>query len=315
MRRVEPPLILKDVSERNLHDVAKALGGYLKFASMAWIRALREPILDGIFIKHWSRDSNEATKEFCRRHSCDEVLLRVDTLDKRWSKRRGGYIIPVSKARTVLGELNKEGKIAAFLEPVSPYRDLYSLAAVTNDAQTKMTVEIVGPGFDASDLLRGDTLPHERFEVFVPQLSRTAEKQGAVFAQRTSVMHSDDYQRTVKERLVKIGARLKDPAHPEVILNSPGVQGARLAQEAIDFLKRTKQTTLLNHLQDYEPVPRRFLERFVRGVGSIIRGLRRYNIQLGCTAFSGTFTTHGRFVFWDFFPADLTKAKMLYRSS
>ncbi len=315
MRRFDPPVRLKDVSERNLPDVARALGGYLKFASMAWIRALREPILDGIIIKHWSRDSGEATKEFCHRHSCDEVLLRVDTLDKRWSKRRGGYIIPVSKARTVIRELNKEGKIAAFLEPVSPYGDLYSLAAVTDAAQTKMTVEVVGPGFDASDLLRSDTLPHERFEVFLPQLSAPVEKQGDVFAQRTSVMHADDYRRTVRRRLVKIGARLKNPAHPEVILNSPGIQGTRLAQEAIDFLKRTEQTTLLNHLQDYEPVPRRLLERFVKGVGSIIHGLKRYNIQLGCLAFSGTFTTHGRFVFWDFFPADLTKARMLYLGS
>ena len=221
-------------------------------------------------------------------------------------------MIPASKARAVIGELNSEGKIAAFLEPVSPYRDRYSLAAVTDGTQVKMTIEVVGPGFDASDLLRSDMVPHERFEVFAPQ---HLNKREVAFEQRTYVIGSEDYKRTVEERLVKIGARLRKPAYPKIILVSPRIQRTRLTQEAMDFLKRTKQTVLLNHSNAYEPIPKRFLERFVTGVGSIIAGLGRYNIHLGSTAFSGTFTTHGRFVFWDFFPANLAKAGMLYFSS
>jgi hypothetical protein len=85
-----------------------------------------------------------------------------------------------------------------------------------------------------------------------------------------------------------------------------------LANEAVEYLERTKQTTLLNHFEVYEPIPRRLVERFVSGVADIINGLSRYNIRLGSTSFAGTFTTRGRFVFWDFFPADLAKAKGLY---
>jgi hypothetical protein len=213
----------------------------------------------------------------------------------------------------VVRELNKEKRIAAFLEPLSPYRDRYCLAAITDEAQERMTVEVVGPGFDASDLLRSDTQPHERFEVSVPLVSQ--QEPAAIFAQRIYVMGSEEYKRSAEQRLVKIGARLKNPAHPEVILGSPSVQRSRLALDATDFLKRTRQTLLLKHVDAYEPVPRHLLERFANGVGGIIGGLRRHNIQLGSTSFSGTFTTRGRFVFWDFFPANLARAKMLYLSS
>jgi len=313
MTRFDPLLELRNLSERNLRESIGSLNGYLKFASMAWIRALRQPILDGVIVKRWSIEANRAVKGFCDRHGCDEVMLRIDTLDKRWSDRRGGYIIPGSRARAVTKELNVEGRIAAFLEPVSPYRDRYSLAAITDERQDKMTVEVVGPGFDASDLLRSDSLPHERFEVFVPNLSQPALKPAP--GRRTYVARPEDYKHTVEERLVKIGARLRNPAFPRLIVDSAGIRPARLAEEATDYLKRTKQTVLLSHREAYEPIPKRLLERFVNGVGSIVDGLHRYNVRLGATSFSGTFTTHGRFVFWDFFPADLARAKELYLSS
>ncbi len=305
-----PPLELRNISERNLRESVGSMNGYLKFASMIWIRALRQPILDGLLVKRWSIDTGRALKGFCDRHGCDELLLRVDTLNSRWSERRGGYIIPASRARSVTKELNNDGKIAAFLEPVSPYRDRYSLAAITDDTKGKMTVEIVGPGFDASDLQRGDSVPHERFEAFIPEQSRPMQK--LAFEQHTYVIRSEDYKRTVDERLVKIGARLRNPGYPRVMIDSAGIQRTRLAKEAIDYLGRTNQAALLNHREEYEPIPTRFVERFVTGVGGILDGLSRYNIRLGSTSFSGTFTARGRFVFWDFFPADLAKAKELY---
>jgi hypothetical protein len=307
----DPLLELRHVSERNLRESLGSLNGYLKFASMVWVRALRQPILDGLLIKHWSIGAGRAIRNFCDRHGCDEVLLRIDTLNKRWSDRRGGYIIPGSKARAVMQELKGEGKIAAFLEPMSPYRDRYSLAAITDDVQEKMTVEVVGPGFDASDLLRSDSLPHERFEAFVPKFSQFHKP---VFERRIQIIGFEDYKRTVEERLVKIGARLRNPAYPKVIIDSGRIPRTQLAREAMDYLKRTKQAALLNHLETYDPIPKRFVERFVTGVGNIIDGLRRYNIRLGPTSFSGTFTARGRFVFWDFFPANLAKAKELYLS-
>jgi hypothetical protein len=210
-------------------------------------------------------------------------------------------------------ELYSDGKIAAFLEPLSPYRDRYSLGAITDAAQETMTVEVVGPGFDASDLLRSDSLPHERFEVFVPEFVRSLGE--PVLAKRTHVIGTEDYKRTVEDRLAKVGARLRNPAYPRTVIDSAGVLRVRLPDEGVQYLKRTKQTALLNRLEAYEPIPKRFLERFINGVGNIVDGLRRYDIRLGATSFAGTFTERGRLVFWDFFPADLSKARDLYLNS
>jgi hypothetical protein len=301
-------LNLRDVSERNLQKSLGSLKGYLKFASMVWIRALRGPILDSVVVKHWSLDAGRAVKDFCDRHACDALLLRIDTLGKRWSDRRGGYILPASKARAVTKELNTEGRIVAFLEPVSPYCDRYSLAAITDNMQEKMTVEVVGPGFDASDLLRSDSPPHERFEAF---LSRAPNR---LALEQHYVIRPEDYTRTVEDRLVKVGARLRNSAYPRLILDSKRIQRTRLAEEAVDYLKRTRQAALLNHLEVYEPIPKHFINRFVTGVSNIVDGLRGYKVRLGPTSFSGTFTARGRFIFWDFFPADLARASELYLS-
>lgn len=309
MARGNRPLELRSVSDRTLRESIGLLEGYLKFASMAWIRALRQPILDGVIVKRWSAQADSAVRGLCDRCGCDEVMLRTDTLNRRWSERRGGYIIPRSSARAVTMELNGEGRVAAFLEPLSPYRDRYSLAAITDEAQERMTVEVVGPGFDASDLLRSDSLPHERFEAIVPGIARPL---GPPLGRRTYVTRSQDYRRSVEERLVKIGARLRNPAFPRTIADSVLISPADLAKEATAHLRRTKQVVLLNHLEAYEPIPRCFLQRFAIGVGSIVAGLRRHNVRLGSTSFSAAFTTRGRFVFWDFFPADLTRSNQLY---
>lgn len=243
MFSVNQPLELRHVSERNLQESVRSVNGYLKFASMVWIRALRQPILDGLVVQHWSVEAERALKAFCVRHGCDEVLLRIDTLNQRWSERRGGYIIPRSKARGMVKELYSDGKIAAFLEPLSPYRDRYSLGAITDAAQETMTVEVVGPGFDASDLLRSDSLPHERFEVFVPEFVRSLGE--PVLAKRTHVIGTEDYKRTVEDRLAKVGARLRNPAYPRTVIDSAGVLRVRLPDEGVQYLKRTKQNCVV----------------------------------------------------------------------
>jgi hypothetical protein len=73
------PLELRHVSERNLRESVHSLNGYLKFASMVWIRALRQPILDGLIVQRWSVGAARALNGFCDRHGHDEVLLRIDT--------------------------------------------------------------------------------------------------------------------------------------------------------------------------------------------------------------------------------------------
>lgn len=305
---VDEPAFLEinTISKRNLKDAIAAVHGYVKFTSMLWIRALGQPTPDGIMIKRWSQDAADALSGFCKRQACTELLLRVDAYKRRWSALRGGYLVPIDGVEQLVRRLNRKRIIAALLEPLSPYSDRYCLACVTDPQRRRMTVEIVGPGFDTSDLLRGDTLPHERFELAMmhhePDLSAGPE--------HTYIVNTHDYRRSVEERLVKIGARLRNPSYPNKVLQH--ADRGRLTEEAIEYLRRTRQMLLLKHLDHYEPIPTVFLARFTKGVNKIIAHLGTYSIYLGPASFSGTFTAHGRFVFWDFFPADKTELTRLY---
>jgi hypothetical protein len=301
------------VSECSLPKAMAAVEGYLKVASMLWIHALRQPTLDGVVVKRWSRKASAALRNFCRKYRVNDVLLRIDKYGRRWSTRRGGYILPAREVGRVVLELSSEDTIAMLLEPLSPHRDRYCLACVALPSEDKLVVEVVGPGFDTSDLLRSDVLPHERFEVHAHLRQHGHKGRSPLCQKRIYVVSPEQYRRTVEDRLTKIGARLTSPAFPRELLHTDDADRSRLQENALDHLRRRRETALLRNLQQYRPIPAHYLLRFVRGTIHILNGLATHGIYLGSTTFSGTFTTAGRFVFWDFFPAKASEAKMLYR--
>jgi hypothetical protein len=240
------------------------------------------------------------------------VLLRIDKRGKRWSSRRGGYLIKTKDARIVLDELNREDMIAVFLEPWSPYRDLYCLSSVVIPEEGRLVVEVVGPGFDTSDLVRSDLAAHERFDLKLHDPGFEEASHLGLLPKRTHLIRVEQYRAAVEERLSKVGARLTNAAFPmELLDGSPG-KSAELRLDAVQYLRRTRQTLLLRHADKYVPIPEKYLARFIAGVLRILAGLEGYGVQLGTTTFSGAFTTKGRLVFWDFFPADAKRASALY---
>jgi hypothetical protein len=299
-------LELRRISPANLGSALHTVNGYLKFASIVWIRALGQPTLDGIIIKRWSPGTARVLRRFAMRNGGTDLLLRVDRHLTRWSQRRAGYIIPVGDAEATVRALSRENVITAMLEPASPYKDLYCLACVTIPEASKLVVEVVGPGFDTSDLMRSDLLPHERFEVVGPLHESPAPP--TLAHRRTYLIAGDKYRRSVEDRLAKIGARLKDPAFPADVDDEP----SELRERARRFLLRTRETLLLRHAMRYQPIPEALLFRFVGGVMEMLSGLERKAIRLGAVTFSGTFTTRRRLVYWDFFPADTKKHHLLY---
>jgi hypothetical protein len=301
-------LRLSSISGTTLEEALSAVRGYLKFASILWIRALGEPTLDGIIIRRWSRETASALRAFCTQYKCGEFVLRIDKHLTRWSARRGGYIVPAGHAQRIVRELSDEGMLTAMLEPASPHRDFYCLACVTIPEENKIVVEVVGPGFDTSDLVRSDLLPHERFEISVPLDPPRIAAAAGVSPIRTYVIPQEHYRRSVEDRLAKIGARLRNPAFPKDV----SAQSDNLREDARHFLRMTGETLLLKHSVRYEPIPGEYLRRFVLGVLRMLSGLERHTVRLGTVTFSGTFTTRRRLVYWDFFPADTSKGQLLY---
>ncbi len=236
--------------------------------------------------------------------------MRIDKKDQRWAQRRGGLVVSLAALPRIVRELAEEDFISMLLEPASPYADLYSLGAILDPGLSTLTIEVVGPGFDASDILRSDIQPHERFEVGWPSVLLSASGSAIKF-NRLHLADPGTYAGSVTKRLMKISERVHDPylSQKPSSLASVALRGDRAA--AIAFLEKLGQPLLLEHLTRYEPIPARYLQVFANGVAKLVRGLERYGISLGPTSIAASFISEDRIVYWDFFPANPQEFRLL----
>jgi hypothetical protein len=221
-------------------------------------------------------------------------------------------LIPIRLVAETVEELKGEGRIAVLLEPASPYADQYSLVGVTVPEQQKIIVEVVGPGFDASDILRGDIQAHERWELPMHLTSLGRGDVSPPSAERLHLTTSEQYGESVQLRLAKIGARIKNPAFPDVVLRSESSDAAQLRKAGMSYLKAIRQTALLKHAKSYIPVPQEHLISFAKHIQRLLLGLGSYGIHLGPSSFASSLIPKRGLVFWDFFPARKQEASSLY---
>jgi len=78
------------------------------------------PVLQGLILNGWGRETEQELSRFCRERNCSELLVRIEKPGQRWTRRRGGYTIPVSEARSLVDVLAHEGMLTLLLEPASP---------------------------------------------------------------------------------------------------------------------------------------------------------------------------------------------------
>lgn len=302
---VESPILIETVTvslESLVGNLAKVLGCW-KSSSILWMCANGFPTLPGFVLRGWTQNTGAAVKLFCEDHCLSELLVRVEKPFQRWVRRRAGYTIPVSKAQSLVDDLTSEGFFTILLEPASPCADLFSLTIVCDVWSGKADIEVVGPGFDASDILRSDIKPHERFEITLE--NRAEPIQDREFQlRRTYLIDSEGYRASVRRRLTKIGARLRNPSFPDDLmqLNATAATLDALLQDATRYLQESGQTALLDHAEAYQPIPRRLLEEFLLQVLRLSRAVSMSEVPWRTFSLAGSFLPGERLVLWDFFP-------------
>src|SRR6266567_3693722 len=252
---IKKPILIASVNTDNLLPALDAVRGCWKATTMLWMHAMGVPVLSGVVVPEWSSQAENAVRNFCRRKRVSKLLLRIDKRGQRWTRRRGGYVLPMSKIRATVNELSREGMITILLEPASPYSNYSALGAVTVPNEGRIVIEAVGPGFDASDILRSDLEPHERFEARLPTLEHGLNALKGRGWKRTYLVDSATYRRSVERRLAKIGARLESPPFPDAVLHSPRADRKELIRKATEFLGGSGQKLLLKHRLSYTPIP------------------------------------------------------------
>jgi hypothetical protein len=304
MMRLNRPIFIEipRIGRDNLADSLAVLQGCWKCGSMLWMQSNGFPVLPGLILDSWTHETEAAVSRFCRERNFPEFLLRIEKPGDRWTRRRGGYTIPLDKVRSQVDELASEGMITILLEPASPYEDLYSLTSACDLQTGKVDVEVVGPGFDASDILRSDVLPHERFELFLGDRELKTPALPQLQIKRSHLVGREDHKASFQRRLVKIGARLRNPSFPDEVMSAAttGPDQATLVQEAIHFLQTSGQTTMLDH-EEYEPIPSRLLNIFLGEFLRLLERVKASKIHWRTLSLASSFLPHDRLVIWDFY--------------
>ncbi len=300
------PLLVEisNVAEGNLANYLSILRGCWKSSSLLWMHVNEFPSLSGLVLGGWSAASEEASARFCREGNFSDLLVRIEKPGQRWTRRRGGYTVSLAQVQGLVRDLADEGMISILLEPASPCNDFFSFTSVCDADAGKADVEVVGPGFDASDVLRGDITPHERFEINLSRRSGSSKAAHRFQIHQTYLIDREGYQASVKRRLAKIGARLRNPSFPDEWMqpNVPGTASEGLIHDATFYLRETGQTVLLDRSDSYDPIPAQLLDTFLGQVGRLSEAVEGSKVPWRTFSLAASFLSGGRFVIWDFFP-------------
>ncbi len=287
-----------NVTRENLDGALAAVPGCWKSSSLLWMHANDFPALPGLILGGWSQESEESVIRFCRPRNFSELLVRIEKPGQRWTRRRGGYTVALEGVKVLVDDLAAEGMIAIFLEPASPYSDFFSLTTVCDVDAGKIDIEVVGPGFDASDILRADITPHERFEILSVNQLGPAWDRREVKVSRTYLIDDKSYRASVQRRLRKVGARLRDPAFPDewMDVSLPSSTIEALIQNATRYLRESGQTALLDRLDHYEAIPDQLLDRFLSQLLRLSKGAGESDLPWRTFSLAGSFLSEERLV-------------------
>lgn len=280
----EPVVFLPTSADFDLEAFKMRFRGYNKLLSMLYLCAIGLPILDGLVVERWSDRVVEPIRDFCAGRGWSSVLLRHDRRPETHRAPRGGYVFELARLKDELTKFFDQGRIVILLEPRTPYADQHSLNAMFRENDSTILIEVAGPGFDASDLQRGDNTPHQHLVVRGDAVARGERDLDGLIVEQ-SVMAPAAYRQTVHHRLLKIAKAL----------SVAPTEGA--AKEA---LVRRGETLLLQHLDEYRPLPSVHLRTVLSHLANLPERLRRVSGNRGTFVLSMSFLApDDRLVCWD----------------
>jgi hypothetical protein len=265
-------LVVEDC--QSARAVLGSFRAYPKLMSWILLHAGAIPALPGVVVTEWDAQAAEVVGRFAGQWPSRCVLLRSDARSESGLSPRGGFLVEQPSAEQEARDLLDAGRVVFFLEPASPFDDLYSVNLAPDADWRHWWLEVVGPGFDASDLKRGDVTPNETVRVTVaPGQSWIDSREIA----NPAALHS---AREIRFRKV---ARMLGCAPPEV------EQTLRLRGE-----------TLLLDEPSYVPLPATMIDAALDAASRLRPVLTSFGLSDQRVMLSLSFlTSQARLVFWD----------------
>lgn len=152
-------------------------------------------MLDGLILLDRSRKSLNFGERWAAERGWSSVTIRRDY--GRRDAFQGGMLLTWKEFSAVVQSDETESIFFA-LEPCDARDNDYNVSVRVD--QDDLIAEVVGPGFDISDLQRGHSVPHEIFSVSRPDLSNA-------HIVRSFCISAADYDRSVRYRREKVLAK------------------------------------------------------------------------------------------------------------
>lgn len=231
-------------------SIDRRYSAYKKIVSLATLIARGLPVLDGFVARVINKDVFRFLREWMHESRMEQLTLMFDS-------PHGSDKIPLTTNLTLeelryVDSLLHDSLAVIIMEENDLLQQSYSV--LTAFFEDHLTFEVVGPGFEASDLTRGHVSPHERIIVKKKDLfdDRYRDLAPADIIQR-AVVSRDAYAHSVALRYSKIYHlmhRRLDQMVPRGALSEPLSERQRREVEA---LLEQHHSPLLLHQEAYKP--------------------------------------------------------------
>lgn len=216
------------------------------------------------------------------------VMMRYDYTRLPRKKYLGG--IPL-RGKRIIGKVcrffHNERLFPMLHRNVDRSRNRYNVGALVREGEDEVLIEVVGKGFDASDLRHGRSIPHE---TFCYDLSR-----GRISQHET--IRQDSYDRAVPKRLNYLDSLLRYFD----IINESGEVMAKGDIESLD--PGPVRANRLDIPDSYEPLPPDDRAALLRGIRVACDGVLPFLPRSSNYTLSFSLIDDCGWVFWDIYGA------------
>jgi hypothetical protein len=267
------------------------LKGYWKLWSACLLSSCGLPTLRGFIVTSSYRKMKSDLNRFMDNVGSTAVLIRHDKRLETPPYPRGGFLVGPALLQDAIDFFFALGRIVAVYEKADPLLNMHNMNLLF-ESDRELWVEVMGPGFDASDLQRGDLSPHETFSV---SLSASEAISRVTLVSRVDQTAFDESVRFRKDKIIR-----KLDSSPTIELAAKIREDLGIPNDLETHLKVIDSP--LCHFQSYQPVSQRLLRNTVT---KIVKSgvITRYS-ELSGARFPMNFSTSlvnkgNKQVFWD----------------
>lgn len=221
---------------------------YKKVMNVARLAMLGLPILEGFVTKSISDEALEYLKYWMRERRMERLTVRFDSAQPGGRKGRMTSNLTLEELQQ-MRYLMHDGVVAVIMEESDRLQQSYGV--LTAFAEDCLICEIVGPGYDVDELMRGQILPHERYVFRRKDIYDDNHRDlGPTDVILHSIIASEAYVQSVEYRYSKVS---------DIICREPGDlgQGSVLPEQQgrdVESVLEQRSTTVLFHKDRYVPL-------------------------------------------------------------